>query len=126
MSVCFSFTAPTITEAQERAELQVLSPEEKEAIRNDLFGTGLQQEETPEMITNGLSIMRSAIDEMPHTMKKDYMEALEQAPHLVERQSNWEAFLRAADYDAWEAARDLSVAGQYARRHLAPRLFCYP
>jgi hypothetical protein len=64
-------------------------------------------QKTEEMLENGVVLLRQALQDIPDTEKAAYLEALEIAPLLVERESNPVAFLRCEKYDAWAAARRL-------------------
>lgn len=55
----------------------------------------------------GLLELATAIDKIPQESKVAYLRAMEQAPHLVRRESDPTAFLRHARFDAVAAARRL-------------------
>lgn len=104
----FSFTAPTVSAEQIAEERKNLAEEERKQLQKDLYGR--QEDEVVEtdvMIEKGLSVMEDAIAEIPEMEKADYLEALERAPQLVERESNPVAFLRFEGYNAWSAAKRL-------------------
>jgi hypothetical protein len=123
MPVCFSFTAPIITEVEERAEREALTAEERIAIENDLFGTEDVAAETPKMIANGLTMMHAALLEIPTARKAEYLHALDQVPHLVQSESILVAFLRAENYDAWAAAERLVEHWKLRKKVFADKAF---
>ena len=51
--------------------------------------------------------LKEAIDVMPETDKRDYVEAMKLAPHLVETESDPVRFLRFEKFNAWAAAQRL-------------------
>jgi hypothetical protein len=62
---------------------------------------------TEHAINFGLQEFAQALDQIPHGAKASYMQAMQQAPELVERESNPAAFLRREAFDAAAAARRL-------------------
>jgi hypothetical protein len=103
----FTFTAPIVTEEEEREERAALTDEERLRLNLDVYGGEQFVPETEEMLENGVVLLRQALQDIPDTEKAAYLEALEIAPLLVERESNPVAFLRCEKYDAWAAARRL-------------------
>ena len=55
---------------------------------------------------------------IPHDGKKDFMHAVQQAPSLVQQESNPAAFLRSEDCNPWKAAKKL-VLYWYVELHAA-------
>jgi hypothetical protein len=105
----FTFTAPIVTEEDEREERAALTDDERERLRKDVYGGEQLVTETEEMLQNGTRMIREALLAIPDEEKEAYLEALEIAPLLVERESDPVAFLRCEKYDAGAAARRLVV-----------------
>ena len=105
----FTFTAPIVTVEDERLELAALTDDERERLRKDVYGGEQLVTETEEMLKNGTRILCEALLAIPDEEKAAYLEALEIAPLLVERESDPVAFLRCEKYDAVSAARRLVV-----------------
>lgn len=113
----FAFTAPTISAEDERQERERLSAEVLKRYQEEVYGTEKQVVEEASTIRNGLLLLQEALEEIPPSEKRVYLEALERIPHLVQRESPGIAFLRYANYDAWVAARTL-VGYWSARRDI--------
>jgi hypothetical protein len=107
MSACYPFTfaAPVVTEEQEREEREALTEDERRKVHEDVYGGEQLVTETDTMLLNGVAMLRDAVLSIPDAEKTAYLEALEIAPLLVERESKPVAFLRCANYDVWAAAR---------------------
>lgn len=108
----FSFTAPIISEEQEKEEYLKFAEEEREKIKSDLYGTNvasllLEQEKLLERLPESLILLQEALDAIPQNEKVDYLQALARVPHLVERESPGRAFLQACNFDPWSAASRL-------------------
>jgi hypothetical protein len=103
----FTFTAPIVTEEEEREERAALTDEERLRLNLDVYGGEQFVPETEEMLENGVVLLREALQDIPDTEKAAYLEAIEIAPLVVERESNPVAFLRCEKYDAEKAARRL-------------------
>jgi hypothetical protein len=103
----FPFTAPIITEQQEKEEREALTDDERRRLHEDVYGGEQLVTETEEMLRNGTQILRDAVLAIPDAEKVAYLEALEIAPLMVERESAPVAFLRCKNYDAWAAAQHL-------------------
>jgi hypothetical protein len=100
----FTFTAPTITLQDEMEEREALTEEERNIIHEDLHGSEQEATETDELLKNGMLLLHEALEAIPEEEKIAYLEALERAPQLVERESKGIIFLRFERYDAWAAA----------------------
>lgn len=99
----FSITAPMLSDEDDRKEHESLSPQEKEAIENDVFGKdGFV--ETPAMIHQGLVQMSEAIAAIAPEEKQAYLRALKVAPELVANESKMLYFLRAERFNYWSSA----------------------
>jgi hypothetical protein len=103
----FTFTAPIVTEEEEREERAALSDEERLRLKLDVYGGEQFVPETEEMLENGVVLLREALQDIPDAEKEAYLEALQKSPLLVEMESNPVAFIRCESYDAWAAARRL-------------------
>jgi hypothetical protein len=104
---CFTFTAPIVTEQQEKEEREALTDDERKKLHEDVYGGEELVTETEEMLRNGTRMLRDAVLAIPDAEKVAYLEALEIAPLMVERESDPVAFLRCEHYDAWAAAQHL-------------------
>lgn len=71
----FSFTAPYVSEKEERVEREALTEEERELIKSDLFGTDVEVKETAEVLQQGLAMFHQAVRQIPSEEKFDYLEA---------------------------------------------------
>ena len=93
------------------AEKAKLSQDEKNWIHNDVYGTSLPVEspdlaitfannivETREYLESQVEIMMQEMEYMPFEAKKEYMEALERCPDLVQYETNPIRFLRTENY----------------------------
>ena len=94
-----SFTAPEISEEEERKERAALTNEERQRLQDDLYGTG-GVFETEEMRQSAAGRLQQAMMLMPVEQKCDYLEALERVPELVVKESPALAFMRCENYDA--------------------------
>jgi hypothetical protein len=103
----FTFTAPIITLQDELEEREALTEEERNVIHEDLHGSEQEVTETDEVLQNGIGLLHEALEAIPREKKLAYLEALERAPQLVERESKPIIFLRVEKYDAWAAANRL-------------------
>lgn len=100
----FSFTAPHVTPEQEREEEASLSDEMRRKIHNDLYGFEQVQHPNPKEGRPGtadesLVGLYEAIEMLPMQQKKEYMEALKQAPNLVQTESDPIMFLRCENFN---------------------------
>ena len=103
----FSITAPRFTAAEETEERLALSSEEREKVVKDLFGgdpNTLPEEE--KHLSELISLVREAIDNINEAEKQEYLRALQICPHLVEKESGPVRFLRCDHYHA-EVRRNL-------------------
>lgn len=117
----FTFTAPTISEADEQSEREALTAAERDELQNDLFGTCELLDETDEAIQSGTLLMREALESIPETEKEDYMHAMETVPELVQHETPAIAFWRAAKWDPWAAASRLNSYWLARRKAFGPR-----
>jgi hypothetical protein len=81
--------------------------DERQIIRDEVYGTEVIMPETETMLTEGTALMAQALQAIPDTDKLSYLEAVERAPMLVQRESDPAAFLRCEKYDSWAAAHRL-------------------
>jgi hypothetical protein len=103
----FTFTAPIVTTEDEIIEREALTGDERQRIRDEVYGTEVIMPETEAMLTEGTALMAQALQAIPETDKLVYLEALDRAPELVRRESDPAAFLRCEKYDYWAAAHRL-------------------
>ena len=116
----FSFTAPIISEEQEKEEYLKLAKQEREKIKSDLYGTNiasllLEQEKLLDRLPESLILLQEALDAIPQHEKVDYLQALSRVPHLVERESPGQVFLQACNFDPWSASSRLVSYWKFRR-----------
>jgi hypothetical protein len=116
----FTFSAPVVTPEDEQAEREALTEEERQKIHEEIYGEEEEMEETDTMVENAVLLLRQALNDIPETAKKAYLEALERAPLLVERESDHIRFLRCEKYDAWAAARRLVAYWEVRKKLFGP------
>lgn len=113
----FSFTAPFITEEEEKAERAALSEAERETIRRDLYGEHEDNADEPETSAErALELFHEALQAIPTEKKQAYMQAIERVSDLVEKETNPLLFLQGMNFDAWAAAEKMT---QYWQQRLA-------
>jgi hypothetical protein len=95
-----SATAPEVSWEEWLAEISGLDEQEKEMVNGDLNGTAAILCEPPDFLQQALVNMETALLNIPCAKKRDYVSAMEAAPHLVQEESNPLAFLRAACYNS--------------------------
>jgi hypothetical protein len=100
----FTYSAPEMTPEEEREELEQLSTEERQQIKDDIYGRGLF-EETEEMWSAGRSQLKEALYLLPAQEKDAYLEALERCPDVVQTETDFIAFMRADEYCAEVSCR---------------------
>ena len=120
----FSFTAPFVSEEQEQAEFSGFTEEVKEEIQNDLHAKSeFKVRDQPDILPESLILLEEALGTIPMNEKKDYTEALERVPHLVQQESPGESFLRATEFDPWAAAQRLVSYWKLRKEFFADRAF---
>jgi hypothetical protein len=103
----FCFTAPVLTEIEEKAAQDALSPEEREQIRRDMYGAECSSG-SPRDAERGVQIMHETIEStIPLPEKEAYLKAVSSCPEVVESESNVREFLRSEQYDPWAAVQRL-------------------
>jgi hypothetical protein len=114
----FSFSAPLISKAEEKAEYEAFTEAERKAISDDIYGhedSFLRVDET--LAAKGVAMFQQALEGIPDEEKLEYLEAKERAPEVLERECKPIAFLRAEDFDPWAAASRL-VSYWKVRKHV--------
>lgn len=95
----FSFSAPRFTDEDELVELEQMTEEEREEVRNDLYGTHIEIEETEELRETCLAQMQQYLDdEIPDDEKRVYLEACQVCPELFIKETAPIRFLRSESY----------------------------
>lgn len=117
----FTFTAPIVTEEEERQERAALSEAERNRYDAEVYGTEELIVETETMLTDGLTRMTAILATLPN--QEDYQEALRRVPELVERESSAAAFLRSTRYDPQAAAMKLVDYWSIRRKVFQDRAF---
>jgi hypothetical protein len=107
---------PIITEEEERAERAALSEEERLQIYLDVYGKPPEEEPRDGKVTAApepkispdtrreLENLTAAIEAIPESEKREYLEAQDLVPELVASESPPEAFLRFEENNAQAAA----------------------
>jgi hypothetical protein len=73
----FPFTAPVVTEEDEKTERELLTDDERRIIHCEVYGGEKLIAETDEMLANGITMLYEALKEIPDAEKVAYLEALE-------------------------------------------------
>ncbi len=91
----FSFTAPHVSPEQERAERESLSDETRQQIHDDMYGVDQEKdiEKNSQISEEALEGLFQAIERIPMRQKKEYLEAMDRAPQLVQTESEPRMFL---------------------------------
>lgn len=119
----FSFSAPRFTEEDEIRELAAMTDAEREEVRNDLYGTHSELEETDQLREVSLEEMQQALDEIQDDEKSGYLEACQICPELVRTESAPIRFLRSENYQPERAARRLVKYWDYRKQVFQDRAF---
>jgi hypothetical protein len=97
----FSFSAPQLSLEDEERERELLSEEERQKIKNDIYGLSVDlEDETEEMRQSAPRLMQRALVEIPVEEKTEYLEAVEKCPQLVAQETPPINFMRCDHYDA--------------------------
>jgi hypothetical protein len=117
----FSFSAPIVTPDDEQAEREALTEEERQRIRKEVYGVEDEMEETDStMVEKAVLLLQEALHDIPDVEKHAYLEALERAPLLVEKESDPIRFLRCEKYDAGAAAQRLVSYWEVRKKLFGP------
>jgi hypothetical protein len=104
----FCLTAPVLSESEEQAARDALSPQEEEQIQRDMYGPIEGLDNSCKGDESGIEIMRETIETaFPLPQKEAYLKATSQCPELVENESSMRVFLQREHYDPWAAAQRL-------------------
>lgn len=97
----FSFTAPHVTPEQEREEQESLTDEMRQQIHEDMYGSNQTalDESAFDASDEALEGLFQAIERLPPRQKKEYMDAMDLVPKLVQEESPPELFLRCEKSD---------------------------
>jgi hypothetical protein len=114
------FTAPIVTPEDEQAEREALTEKESQKLHEEIYGSEVEIEETDTMLEKASLLLQEALNEIPDAAKQAYLEALERAPLLVERESDPISFLRCENYDAWAAASRLVAYWEVRKKFFGP------
>lgn len=96
----FSSSAPSISPAEERHEIEMLSETERLSLARDLYGHENPVTESPEFRSLYMAQLTQALADIPDDEKEEYLHATARYGDLVEREANVMAFLRAEEYNA--------------------------
>jgi hypothetical protein len=101
----FSFTAPHITPEEEKRERESLTDEIRKQLERDLYGdddddgVGIDDNGGSGVDSKWLQEMETIIGQTPKSRKKDYLDAKERVPELIETEANPIQFLRCEKFD---------------------------
>jgi hypothetical protein len=132
--MAFSATCPTFTAEETQAEMERLSVEEHAQLREDLHGGGPSirwkkkdaSVPTQASKTALLVELEEAIKTLPPDDTEAYLEANEQEPSLVEKESNPLLFLRDANGDCPAAAGRLAGYWKLRSELFGPTAYLSP
>lgn len=102
-----SYSAPQTTLPQRDAEFDALTPQEKEIVYRDLYGSSnnyLIDEDDDEVVENGLTMFEKHLSELSDDDKECYLRALERSPDYVQDKNFRLQFLRCELFDPKLAA----------------------
>ena len=98
-----SLTAPCFTKQNEQEERESLSPEEAKYLQSEITGiddTFILDYETTHDIEHCVKEVEQYIDDnVGGVQKKEYLQALDKCPELVEKETNPIMFLRSENYN---------------------------
>jgi hypothetical protein len=113
-------TAPIVTPEDEQAEREALTEEESQRLYEEVYGSEVEIKETDVMLEKASLLLQEALNEIPEAAKQAYLEALERAPLLVERESDPISFLRCEHYDGRAAAHRLVAYWEVRKKFFGP------
>ncbi|KAG7345871.1 hypothetical protein IV203_004938 [Nitzschia inconspicua] len=127
-------TAPAFTPLQEQQERNELSHEDREYLRNELYGTevplNVSEDEEEELIRQFdecvKKLCNGSIEQTPRSEYCDtraYLEALEVCPDIVNQETYPIMFLRATNYDVEAAASRLMAHWKVRKDIFGERAF---
>mmetsp|Transcript_4556 Transcript_4556/g.6923 ORF Transcript_4556/g.6923 Transcript_4556/m.6923 type:complete len:377 (-) Transcript_4556:127-1257(-) len=102
------FSAPAFSPDQIAEEINSLPEEDQKAIEDDAFCRNLselKEEENREINFALIEEFAESLDRIPDDEKLEYLQAVQECPELVERESSTIKCLRARYYDVEEAAK---------------------
>ena len=123
----FTFTAPIVTEEEERLERQALTTKERERLYAEIHGTETIVEPHTEEISQKLQALQDCLEhQIPLAKKQDYVTAKETVPYLVELESPALRFLQACQYNPTVAAHRLCLYWTTRCQIFGPKLAYHP
>lgn len=124
MSWSISLTAPSFSPEQERHEREVLDLEVSAYITAELFGRDKPfLDEDAALVDEKLAEMETFIASMPDMSKADLLEARQQIPHLVRKETSPRMFLRCENYDSEKAASRMASHWKHRRQLFREKAF---
>jgi hypothetical protein len=105
----FSFTAPIVSEEEERLERQCLTDKERLDVWNDLHGRPCRQTivESDVHLSKRELELKHELSDIPGEQKEAFLQAVSTCPHLVQSESPSLMFLRREHFDPKLAAQRL-------------------
>ncbi|KAL7569316.1 hypothetical protein ACA910_016859 [Epithemia clementina (nom. ined.)] len=116
----FTFTAPIVSEEDEKRELEELSEREAAALRDDVYGNHSHHNSTtiPDRVySEGIRFVEEAIDSMEDSKKEAFVTARKLLPDRLDKECPFRAYLDYTNFDVWKAA-DLIVNYWTLRRYV--------
>jgi hypothetical protein len=99
--------SPQMCETLIAKELNRLSLHEREEVLSDLHGVSCIVDEKPQCVEESLCCMEAEISQIPNRSKSAYLQALSLSPDHVKDRSLRLMFLRASQFDASAAAKQM-------------------
>jgi hypothetical protein len=93
----FSFTAPHITPEEEKRERESLTDDLRKELERDIYGDDSDNNadvDADDVDVRLVEEMEAIIEQTPKLRKKDYLDAKERVPELIESEANPIQFLR--------------------------------
>ena len=103
----FTFTAPYISEEDEKRERENLSEGEAATLRDDVYGSsnsGSPSSVPDHVYEEGTRFVEEAIDSMEDSKKEAYMKAREIDADLMKKECPIRPYLDSTSFDVWKAA----------------------
>lgn len=133
----FSFTAPFMSEEQEKEEWDAMDEKEREALRRDLYGDergGNENNNNNNLPSIDQAMLPGKIEQvedalhnrLPESETRAYREALRVAPHVVTAETDMGAFLWVEKGDAVQAAQRIAKFWQVRTEVFGPELAYRP
>ena len=112
-----SFTAPRFTDEEDKEERETLTKAELAEIFADIYGDApFSIQETDDTQCKAIAEFDEALSKISESDKRDYLQAIEHAPAIVQKESSKFLFLRCEGYDAEVSAYgSAQIGSKYGR-----------